>query len=179
MGYWIQTVAVVVVAFHPAAPFFFDDGKTFPAFGNVIDYSSTLVISWLRQTSAIFQSNLETIDGIQNANNNKLNPGGSDERESGKEGEGVSEQWHFNMLAACNVEISFMRFGRGVPESKARWGPVSTQVWKHKCCKPKHKLPIGRWGETILTLTVMDDAASCRGLIDRGPFRAKKHHVLD
>lgn len=82
------------------------------------------------------------------------------------------------MLAACNVEISFIRFGMGMPESKARWGPVSTQVWKHKRCKPKHKLPIGRYGETILTLTVMDEALSCRGLIDTGPFRAERHHVL-
>lgn len=32
----------------------------------------------------------------------------------------VLERRHFNMLAACNVEISFMRFGRGMPESKAR-----------------------------------------------------------
>lgn len=39
------------------------------------------------------------------------------EREREKD---VLEQRLFNMLAACNVEISFMRFGRGVPESKAR-----------------------------------------------------------
>lgn len=79
------------------------------------------------------------------------------------------------MPAACTVEISFMCFGRGMPESTARWGPVSTQVCKHKRCKPKHKLPIGRCGETILTLTVMDDAASSTGPIDtRPPYEPRK-----
>lgn len=43
---------------------------------------------------------------------------------SGKEREGrkkdVLQRRQFNMLAACNVEISFMRFGRGAPESRAR-----------------------------------------------------------
>ncbi len=45
------------------------------------------------------------------------------ERDGVSEQEGdkdVSEQRHFNMPAACNVEISFMCFGRRVPESKAR-----------------------------------------------------------
>lgn len=39
------------------------------------------------------------------------------ERRRGKD---VLEQWHFNTLTACNVEIGFMRFGRGAPESVAR-----------------------------------------------------------
>lgn len=52
-------------------------------------------------------------------NHNELKPGGSDEGEKGSEND-VLEQQHFNMLAACNVEISFMRSGRGMPESRAR-----------------------------------------------------------
>lgn len=45
----------------------------------------------------------------------------SEEVEEEKDGERILRAAAlFNMPAACNVEISFMCFGRGVPESKAR-----------------------------------------------------------
>lgn len=54
-------------------------------------------------------------------------------------------------------------------------------LWVHKseninAVNRNTKLPIGKWGETISTLTVIDDDASCRGLIHTGPLRAAKLH---